>query len=123
MEDACARGQIFVTTTGCSGIITGAHMERMPDDAIVCNVGHFDCEIDVAYLEKHKVEKVNVKPQVSLTNLVYEGVYNSGRSLPAQVWSSHHSLGRGSFVQPWLRHWSSVVCDEQFVHKSGPRTG
>jgi len=64
MEDACARGQIFVTTTGCSGIITGAHMERMPDDAIVCNVGHFDCEIDVAYLEKNKVEKVNVKPQV-----------------------------------------------------------
>jgi len=64
MDEACARGQIFVTTTGCSGIITGAHMERMPDDAIVCNVGHFDCEIDVAYLEKHKVEKVNVKPQV-----------------------------------------------------------
>jgi adenosylhomocysteinase len=64
MEDACTRGQIFVTTTGCSGIITGAHMERMPDDAIVCNVGHFDCEIDVAYLEKNKVEKVNVKPQV-----------------------------------------------------------
>jgi len=64
MDEACARGQIFVTTTGCSGIITGPHMERMPDDAIVCNVGHFDCEIDVAYLEKHKVEKVNIKPQV-----------------------------------------------------------
>jgi adenosylhomocysteinase len=64
MEDACHRAQIFVTTTGCKDIIRGEHLEKMPDDAIVCNVGHFDCEIQVSYLEKHAVEKVNVKPQV-----------------------------------------------------------
>jgi len=64
MEDACRRAQIFVTTTGCKDIIRGAHLDNMPDDAIVCNVGHFDCEIDVKWLESNHVEKVNIKPQV-----------------------------------------------------------
>ncbi|XP_015109366.1 adenosylhomocysteinase [Diachasma alloeum] len=64
MEEAAAKAQIFVTTTGCKDIITGAHFESMPDDAIVCNIGHFDCEIQVSWLEKNAVEKVNIKPQV-----------------------------------------------------------
>ena len=51
MDDACSQGHIFVTTTGCCDIITGPHMEKMRHDAIVCNIGHFDIEIDVAYLE------------------------------------------------------------------------
>jgi adenosylhomocysteinase len=50
MEDAVARGDIFVTTTGCRDIITGEHLAKMKNDAIVCNIGHFDLEIDMAWL-------------------------------------------------------------------------
>nr|QBH73867.1 adenosylhomocysteinase [Embidopsocus sp. OG2845] len=64
MEEACKEGQIFVTTTGCKDIITGAHFQEMRNDSIVCNIGHFDCEVDVSWLEKNAEEKVNVKPQV-----------------------------------------------------------
>jgi adenosylhomocysteinase len=64
MEEAAPRAQIFVTTTGCKDIITGKHFAVMPDDAIVCNVGHFDCEIDVAWLNKNAKSKDTVKPQV-----------------------------------------------------------
>lgn len=53
MEDAAPIGHIFVTTTGCCDVIRGAHMERMRNDAIVCNIGHFDVEIDVEYLESN----------------------------------------------------------------------
>jgi len=63
MEEAASLGQIFVTSTGCSGIITKDHFLQMKDDAIICNVGHFDCEIDVAWLNKN-AKKTNIKPQV-----------------------------------------------------------
>jgi adenosylhomocysteinase len=65
MEEACKVGNIFVTTTGCRDIILVKHMEQMPNDAIVCNIGHFDCEIDVAGLESSQgITKVNIKPLV-----------------------------------------------------------
>ena len=65
MDEAAARGNIFVTATGCRDVILGRHLERMPNDAIVCNIGHFDLEIDVAWLEHHKdLKKVNIKPLV-----------------------------------------------------------
>ncbi|KAJ3294015.1 hypothetical protein HK104_004006, partial [Borealophlyctis nickersoniae] len=64
MDDCVAEGNIFVTTTGCSGIITGAHFPQMKDDSIVCNIGHFDCEIDAKWLSDNAVKKVNIKPQV-----------------------------------------------------------
>ncbi|KAK9491112.1 Adenosylhomocysteinase [Lipomyces doorenjongii] len=64
MDDAASVGQIFVTTTGCRDIITGEHFIKMPDDAIVCNIGHFDVEIDVAWLKKSAKSVVNIKPQV-----------------------------------------------------------
>ena len=64
MDDACAQGQIFVTTTGCRDIITGAHFSQMRNDAIVCNIGHFDIEIDVAWLKKNAKSVVSIKPQV-----------------------------------------------------------
>lgn len=64
MEEACKEATIFVTTTGCKDIITGAHFLHMPDDAIVCNIGHFDCEIDIAWLNANAKDKINVKPQV-----------------------------------------------------------
>lgn len=63
MEDAAKLGDIFVTATGCRDVITGKHMEMMKDGAIVANIGHFDLEIEVAYLNK-TAKKVNIKPQV-----------------------------------------------------------
>ena len=65
MEEAAPRGNIFVTATGCRDVIRTGHLEKMPNDAIVCNIGHFDLEIDVAGLEAiGGVKKVNVKPLV-----------------------------------------------------------
>lgn len=62
MDEACPVGDIFVTCTGNVKVITHDHMAAMHDQAIVCNIGHFDSEIDVASLKKYKWE--NVKPQV-----------------------------------------------------------
>ncbi|OGT42107.1 MAG: adenosylhomocysteinase [Gammaproteobacteria bacterium RIFCSPHIGHO2_12_FULL_40_19] len=62
MEDAAAKADIFVTATGCRDIITHDHMLQMKNQAIVCNIGHFDLEIDVASLKKYPWE--NIKPQV-----------------------------------------------------------
>jgi adenosylhomocysteinase len=65
MEEAAPRGQIFVTATGCRDVILGRHIEQMPNDAIICNIGHFDLEIDVAWLEGTKgIRKQEIKPQV-----------------------------------------------------------
>ena len=69
MDEACKEGNIFVTTTGCVDIILGRHFEQMKDDAIVCNIGHFDVEIDVKWLNENAVEKVNIKPQVRSPSL------------------------------------------------------
>jgi len=62
MEYAADKADIFVTATGNFGVITHDHMARMKDQSIVCNIGHFDSEIDVASLRRHKWE--NIKPQV-----------------------------------------------------------
>jgi len=64
MEDAAPQGNIFVTTTGCRDIIRGEHMSVMKEDAILSNIGHFDIEIDVAWLNANAKQKINVKPQV-----------------------------------------------------------
>ncbi len=62
MDDAAALGDIFVTCTGNYHVITEAHMQKMKDQAIVCNIGHFDNEIAVASIEKYEWEEI--KPQV-----------------------------------------------------------
>ncbi len=62
MEEAAALGDIFVTTTGNINVITHEHMQQMKDQAIVCNIGHFDSEIDIASLRQYTWE--NIKPQV-----------------------------------------------------------
>jgi adenosylhomocysteinase len=64
IEEAAPKCNIFVTTTGCKDIIVGKHFEMMKNDAIVCNIGHFDCEIDVKWIEENCVKKTNIKPQV-----------------------------------------------------------
>jgi adenosylhomocysteinase len=67
MDDAAPRGNVFVTATGCRDIILTRHMERMRGDAIVCNIGHFDLEIDVAGLNAYPgIRKKNIKPLVDL---------------------------------------------------------
>jgi len=76
MDDAASEGDIFVTTTGCCDVITGTHMEKMKNEAIVCNIGHFDHEIDMHYLETTKgCVCENIKPQVDKWTL------KSGRSI------------------------------------------
>lgn len=65
MDQAAKVADIFVTASGCSRVITGDHLKAMKDQAIVCNIGHFDCEIDVAWLESQKtIKEINIKPQV-----------------------------------------------------------
>jgi adenosylhomocysteinase len=65
MEEAVKEGNIFVTTTGCADIICIEHMEKMKNDSIVCNIGHFDIEIQVDALNKFPgIEKDVIKPQV-----------------------------------------------------------
>ena len=76
MEEAAPHGDIFVTTTGCCDVIRGEHMEQMKDEAIVCNIGHFDSEIEMTYLEDTPAcKKENIKPQVDKWTL------KSGRSI------------------------------------------
>jgi adenosylhomocysteinase len=62
MDDACSQGDIFVTTTGNINVITHEHMKTMKNEAIVCNIGHFDSEIDIASLRQYQWD--NIKPQV-----------------------------------------------------------
>jgi adenosylhomocysteinase len=65
MDDAVAEGDIFVTTTGCKDIIRIDHMEKMKDGSIVCNIGHFDVEIQVAELQSYAgIKHIEIKPQV-----------------------------------------------------------
>jgi adenosylhomocysteinase len=65
MDEVAGNGDIFVTATGCVDVITGSHMAQMKDGAILCNIGHFDSEIEVSWLENNKsIREENVKPQV-----------------------------------------------------------
>ncbi|MDD2336490.1 MAG: adenosylhomocysteinase [Geobacteraceae bacterium] len=73
MEEAAPLGDIFVTATGCINVITRSHMEEMKDQAIVCNIGHFDDEIDIASIRD--LTWVNIKPQVD------EIIFPDGRKL------------------------------------------
>ena len=66
MEEAASIADIFVTTTGCCDVITGEHMKQMKNEAIVCNIGHFDSEIQIAWLTDpaNGVTEEEIKPQV-----------------------------------------------------------
>ncbi len=76
MDEAAARGDIFVTCTGNYHVITGKHMEQMKDEAIICNIGHFDSEIEMSYLEENpQCVRTVVKPQVDKWTL------KSGKSI------------------------------------------
>ena len=76
LEEVVESADIIVTATGCCDVVTGRHMEMMKDEAIVCNIGHFDSEIDMRYLERGKVcKRRNIKPQVDQWTL------KSGRTI------------------------------------------
>ncbi|HAL44972.1 MAG: adenosylhomocysteinase [Planctomycetes bacterium GWF2_42_9] len=76
LEQVVSEGDIFVTATGCCNVIRSEHMEKMKDEAIVCNIGHFDHEIQMSYLEKNKkCKREIIKPQVDRWTL------ESGRSI------------------------------------------
>jgi adenosylhomocysteinase len=76
LDDVVSKGDIFITATGCCKVITGRHMNRMKNEAIICNIGHFDSEIDIQYLEKSKgCKRENIKPQVD------KWTFKSGRSI------------------------------------------
>jgi adenosylhomocysteinase len=76
LDDVIAKGDIFITATGCCDVITGRQMEKMKNEAIVCNIGHFDSEIDMHYLEHTAgCKRRIVKPQVDKWTL------KSGRSI------------------------------------------
>ena len=83
MEDAVEEGDIFVTATGCRDVITGKHMSLMKNDAIVCNIGHFDLEIDMAWLEGEvkagQARKQNIKP--STVGAVDKFTFDDGHSI------------------------------------------
>ncbi|MEZ5965218.1 MAG: adenosylhomocysteinase [Planctomycetota bacterium] len=115
MEDAAALGDIFVTTTGCCDVITGPHFEQMKNDAIVCNIGHFDIELDVAWLNQNAKAKVEVKPQVDryeLKNgrhivLLAEGrLVNLGcaNGHPSFVMSNSFSNQTLAQIELWTNH-------------------
>jgi adenosylhomocysteinase len=76
LDDVVASTDIFVTTTGCCDIIRPEHLDAMKHEAIVCNIGHFDIEIDMAYLKNRKdISKINIKPQVD------KFVYPNGKAI------------------------------------------
>ena len=82
MGEAAAMGDIFVTTTGNKDVIRGEHMDCMKHQAIVCNIGHFDSEVQIAYLNKRDdIEKVNIKTHADEGGPVDKYVYPDGKAV------------------------------------------
>ena len=113
MEDACEHADIFVTATGNFHVINHDHMRRMKDQAIVCNIGHFDNEIDCASLKQYKWE--NIKPQVDhvifpdgkrITLLAEGRLVNlgCGTGHPSYVMSSSFANQTIAQIELWMNH-------------------
>ena len=97
MDEAASLGDIFITATGNCDIITGLHMEKMKNNAIVCNIGHFDDEIEVSYLENNdSIKEFNIKPQVDRFE------FNDGHSIillsRGRLVNLGNATGHSSFV-------------------------
>jgi len=113
-EEACAKARIIVTSTGCKGIVGAEHFMKMKEDTIVCNIGHFDCEIDAAWLDSNcKVE--NIKPQVDryqLPNGTHIILLASGRLVnlgcahghPSFVMSNSFTNQVLAQIELWQKH-------------------
>jgi adenosylhomocysteinase len=82
MDEAAAQGDIFVTTTGNIDVIRGEHMDKMKHQAIVCNIGHFDSEIQIAYLNNSKtIRKIRIKGPGDEGGPVDKYVYANGKAI------------------------------------------
>ncbi len=82
MEEGCKLGDIFVTATGCCDVITGENFKNIKDQAILCNIGHFDSEIEIKWLETTPgIIEENVKPQVDLFHIPAEQSNNGAKTL------------------------------------------
>ena len=82
VEEVANAGDIFVTTTGCRDVIRGEHLDAMKHNAIVCNIGHFDLEVDIAYLNgRSDVEKESIKKDSDVGGPVDKYTYPDGKSL------------------------------------------
>ena len=82
MEEAAAMGDIFVTTTGCCDVIRGEHLDVMKHEAIVCNIGHFDSEIQIAYLnDREDIKKEVIKTDAQEGGPVHRYEYPNGKAL------------------------------------------
>lgn len=120
MEEAASEANIFVTTTGNRDIIVGKHFEVMKEDAIVCkyvsfmshhcgtlnrtSIGHFDVEVDVAWLKKNAKEAVNIKPQVDRYTMA------NGRHIILLAQGRLVNLGSVHSLQPIIQ-----FCDERYL--------
>jgi adenosylhomocysteinase len=115
MIDAVKEADIIVTASGCRDLITGAHFKAMKDKAIVCNIGHFDIEIDVAWLnDNYGSTKDTIKPQVDMYNidgkdiiLLAEGrLVNLGCATghPSFVMSNSFTNQTLAQIELWLNH-------------------
>ncbi len=99
MDEAASKGDIFVTATGNVDVITHAHMQQMKDQAIICNIGHFDSEIDIA----------------SLRSIV--GLTSSHKSIKLYFrWQTFDCFSRRTISEFRLCDWASKFCDVDIVH-------
>ena len=97
MDEACTLGDIFVTATGCCDIITGAHFKNIKDQAILCNIGHFDSEIEIKWLETTPgIVEENVKPQVDLFHIPAAQSHNGAKTLIVLARGRLVNLGCGT---------------------------
>ncbi|NOT01688.1 MAG: adenosylhomocysteinase [Phycisphaerales bacterium] len=91
MDEACKLGDLFVTTTGCVDVITRAHMDQMKNQAIVCNIGHFDSEIQIAAVfDDRQLKRRTIKPQVD------QIVWPNGKTLTVLAEGRLVNLGCGT---------------------------
>ena len=116
MEEMAPLADIVVTATGCASVVRGEHMRAMKDQVILCNIGHIDCEIDVAWLEKNpEIKEENVKPQVDqfifpdgkrLTLLARGRLVNLGcaNGHPSFVMSTSFSNQTIAQIELWQNH-------------------
>jgi len=122
--DAASQGaNLIVTTTGCKDIVVGRHFEQLSEDCIVCNIGHFDCEINTEWLEQNCIEKVNVKPQVDrykLANGKHVILLASGRLVNLGCATGHPSfVMSNSFTNQTLAQMELWTKRDQDDYKRG----
>ncbi len=116
MEEVAPQGDIFVTATGCCDIIRREHLDVMKHESIVCNIGHFDDEIEVAYLKNRKdIKRVNVKPQVD------KFVYPDGKAII--VLAEGRLVNLGSDGTSVVRHVQQLHQSGAGPNRGGPNTG